>query len=111
MEDGRFEAMTIHVEDGKLKCSPRGRGLGYDLVYEGVNPFAVDKWQHISCIFHNQRYTKGQYLAVNIDSEDTDREFERAIGLPISFGIGANDPFIATQQNWSLILANDVNFS
>ena len=58
MESNQQNAMSIYVEDGKLKCSPFGRKTGtdakFELVYEGVgNPLEIDKWQHISCAFSN----------------------------------------------------------
>ena len=58
-------AMEIYVEDNKLKCAPFGRPTGVGdaekdvLVYGDINPFLVDEWQHITCIFVKDRYVKG----------------------------------------------------
>ena len=68
MDDVQYRAMTIYVESGVLKCSPYGRSKGFDLVYEGVgNPLEINTWQHISCMFSNQRFAKAQYLAIDMD--------------------------------------------
>ena len=73
--------MKIVVEDDVLKCLPFGMAsdsadykdnLEFDeLIYEGINPLEVDKWQHITCTYIKGRYVKGQYLAIDIE-EDKD---------------------------------------
>ena len=80
--------MTIYVDaKGKLKCAPFGRGTdGAIIEYEGVDVFNTDKWQHISCIFSNEKYVKGQYLAVNLDpSRKPVENFEQTVLTPRSF--------------------------
>ena len=75
--------MTIYVENGELMCSPFGREKGFDMVYKGVNPLAVKAWQHISCTFSNKAFVKGQYLVLDLDSDD----FARRALQPQSFGL------------------------
>ena len=59
--------MTIYVDEvGRLICAPFGTNLA-KVVYEGVDLFNTDSWQHISCMFSDAGFVKGQYLAVNLD--------------------------------------------
>mmetsp|Transcript_18883 Transcript_18883/g.23453 ORF Transcript_18883/g.23453 Transcript_18883/m.23453 type:complete len:82 (-) Transcript_18883:91-336(-) len=70
MSDPKFKSgMVVYVRDGQLKCEPYGLNSGQTLVFGDINPFSVAKWQHISCVFSHQRYIKGHYLAVNLESD------------------------------------------
>ena len=89
--------MAIYVEDSRLKCAPFGYGKDADsvLTYGAIDPFAVDSWQHISCIFYRNKYVKGQYLAINmepsVEKGGTGRRidgFQRDISRPQQFSQG-----------------------
>lgn len=62
--------MTIYIDtDGLLKCAPFGMKASKDtiLVYDGINPYTYDSWQHVSCIYDRDSTVTGQYLAFNTD--------------------------------------------
>lgn len=114
----QFTAMTIYVDnDGKLKCAPFGRGVSEGILeYEGVDLFNTDKWQHISCIFSNENYVKGQYLAVNLDPERNPvKDFEQIIATPRTFVKSIADFEVAVANSnanvWQVNIGNDKDFS
>ena len=113
MEDAQFSAMTIYVENGKLKCAPFGLNIDIKVEYEGVDLFNTDKWQHISCIFSNERYVKGQYLAVNLDPETHFvKNFEQIVLTPRSYtqiiaaGTKSYLPNFSRDNQWTVIVGN-----
>lgn len=64
------EAMTIYIDnDGLLKCAPFGLGGAKEsiLVYEGVYPYEINSWQHVSCVYDRDSTVTGQHLAYNPD--------------------------------------------
>ena len=65
--------MALYVENDNLICAPFGRcaDTNTELVYTGVNPLKIDKWQHISCTFVRNKFVKGQFLEINMESDGT----------------------------------------
>ena len=65
--------MALYVENDNLICAPFGRCAdpNTELVYTGVNPLKIDKWQHISCTFVRNKFVKGQFLEINMESDGT----------------------------------------
>jgi len=89
--------MAIYVENGELKCAPFGFQNGEPknpesiLTYSGIRPLEEAKWQHISCIYLNQRYVKGQYLAINTGDEGS-KNFREEILRPKTFAKSIYQP-------------------
>lgn len=78
LSDTNFKSsMVIYVRNGELKCSPYGLNSPYSLLYEGINPFSVAKWQHLSCVFAHEKFIKGHYLAVNLEEDGPLPDFEK----------------------------------
>ena len=79
------------------------------LVYEGVDVFNTDTWQHISCMFSDARFVKGQYLAVNLDlqNEGQSQDITQTLLLPQSFteSITIKSEVLSTQ--WEVYVGND----
>jgi len=70
MVNDQFSAMTIYVDqEGKLICAPFGTNKDVKMVYEGVDLLNTDSWQHVSCMYSDQKYVKGQYIDVNINKK------------------------------------------
>ena len=109
------DTMLIYVENGELKCAPFGDAsgpIGEPLVFTGINPFAVSEWQHITCIYVQQKYVKGQYLAIDIDLTNPRDDFKEKTLRPKTFAqsIYTKPEFILANQSqqyrWNVILGN-----
>lgn len=114
MEDqDRKRAMDIYVENNELKCAPFGQtsDAGTVLNYEGIDPLRTKEWQHITCILVNDRYVKGQYLKIDIETEAVG-SFSEDILRPSTFAksvadfVSKNDN-ISEQRRWTVILGNE----
>jgi len=58
----KSEFMTIYVDaDGLLKCAPFGINSDPStiLVYKGIKVYTIDKWQHVSCMYDQDRTISG----------------------------------------------------
>ena len=129
-----MNVMAIYVENGELKCAP----FGFDqktgelkdpttvLTYTGVNPLTEEKWQHITCIYLQNKYVKGQYLAINLESQDkserdiANSDFKTKILSPKTFAkhiYKFKDSEVvqilneSAPQRWNVILGNNVTVS
>ena len=67
LNKGDSEAMTIFIdEDGLLKCAPFGRktaDLETILTYGEIKPASTFNWQHVSCVYKQSKYIRGEYLS------------------------------------------------
>lgn len=109
--------MDIYVEDGTLKCAPFGNHiddkkiLSFDI---GSNPLETSEWQHITCIFINELYIKGQYLKIDMDPDVAEKSFPDKILRPSTFSksvklddVDNPNANLYQQRRWTVTLGND----
>lgn len=102
--------MAIYVEDGVLKCGPYGKNdTKLVLEYTNIDPLNTMEWQHISCIYKNNMYVKGQYLKVDMDPNAADKDFTAQILRPTTFAkvitnSGQKNLNEEKQRRWTIAL-------
>ena len=108
--------MEIYVDNGVLKCAPFGRNQpDYILSYDNVDVLNEQRWQHITCTYVNQRYVKGQYLAIDRDSNNFDFKTQYMRGKSFAKSI-FNEKRVFEFENefrdyrWNVILGNNSTF-